>query len=454
MVHPDGAIRWVFANGRSNFEGEGGSRHLTSFNGTAADITDRKRNEEDLRASEERYRALFDSMDEGYCVAEVLFDAGGRPIDYRFLEVNPAFERQSGLVDATGNRMRELAPGHEAHWFETYGRVAETGEATRFEHQAQALGGRWFDVYAFRIGEPQERKVAILFTDITERKRAAERLRESEGRFRALVTATSDVVYRMSPDWSEMQPLDGRDLVSSTDEPSRDYMQKNVPSFEHGRVRDAIQEAISGKTTYELEHQVNRPDGSLGWTFSRAVPILAPEGEIVEWFGMASDVTARKRAEEALVRSERQAKRSFDSLYALVEQCPFGIYIIDSEFRIAAMNQGSQDGAFANVRPVIGRPFEETVRVMWPEPVATDVVREFRRTLDTGESYYSKNFIKPRADKDQLEAYEWETPQSHPARWPTGRRLLLLRLDPAQAGRGRPPRERPAEGRVPRDARP
>ena len=321
VVHPDGAIRWVFANGRSNFTGEGGSRRLASFDGTAADITDRKRAEEDLRASEERYRSLFNSMDEGYCVVEMLFDAGGRPIDYRFLEVNPAFERQSGLVDATGKRMRELAPGHEAHWYETYGRVAETGEAIRFDHQAQALGGRWFDVYAFRLGEPEQRKVAVLFTDITERKRAEQRLRESEGRFRALVIATSDVLYRMSPDWSELQPLDGRGLIASTDVPIRDYMQKNVPSFEHGRVGDAIREAISGKTTYELEHQVNRPDGSLGWTFSRAVPILDAIGDIVEWFGTASDVTRRKEAEEATrEQSERlrEADRRKDEFLAML----------------------------------------------------------------------------------------------------------------------------------------
>ncbi|WP_158290160.1 ATP-binding protein [Ramlibacter sp. WS9] len=132
-----------------------------------------------LRASEERYRSLFSSIDEGFCIIEVLFDERRRPQDYRFCEVNPSFEQQTGLVDAKGKTMRELAPAHEAHWFEIYGRVAETGESIRFENEAKALN-RWFDVFAFRMQEEDGPRVAVLFKDITERKRLSETLRRSE----------------------------------------------------------------------------------------------------------------------------------------------------------------------------------------------------------------------------------------------------------------------------------
>ncbi|MDX3906463.1 MAG: ATP-binding protein [Pigmentiphaga sp.] len=122
---------------------------------------------EALRRSEHRYRLLFESIDQGFCVVQMLFEHG-KPIDYRFLETNPAFETLTGLKHVLGKRMRELVPDHEDHWFQIYGDVALTGQPTRFEHCAEAQG-RWFDVYAFRLGDPEEATVAILFSDITER---------------------------------------------------------------------------------------------------------------------------------------------------------------------------------------------------------------------------------------------------------------------------------------------
>jgi len=160
------------------------------------DVTERKRAEETLRASEEKYRTLFNSIDEGFCVIEVLFDDNDRPLDYRFLEMNQAFKRQTGLVDATGRCMREMAPEHEQHWFDIYGRIALTGEPARFQNPADALGF-YYDVYAFRVGKPAQRQVGILFNDIAERKRDEEALRESEERQTFLLNL-SDAVRPLS----------------------------------------------------------------------------------------------------------------------------------------------------------------------------------------------------------------------------------------------------------------
>ena len=138
---------------------------------------ERHRNEAALRESEARYRTLFEAIDAGFCIIELKFDENHRPIDYRLVEVNPAFERQTGLYGATGQWVSEAAPGLERHWFEIYGRVAATGEAVRFENAAEPLG-RWYDVHAFRTGAPDENRVAILFNDISGRKSAEDRLRE------------------------------------------------------------------------------------------------------------------------------------------------------------------------------------------------------------------------------------------------------------------------------------
>lgn len=141
------------------------------------EIEVRKRSEESLQLSEERYRSLFTTLIVGFCIIEVIFDSDGRPVDYRFLEINPAFVAQTGLENAQGRLMRELAPDHEAHWFEIYGKIALTGEPVRFVNEAKALN-RWYDVYAYRFGSPEKRQVAIVFNDISERKRAEEQINE------------------------------------------------------------------------------------------------------------------------------------------------------------------------------------------------------------------------------------------------------------------------------------
>ncbi|WP_420126140.1 PAS domain-containing sensor histidine kinase [Longimicrobium sp.] len=172
VVHPDGTVRWLRVQGRVEFDGDGHAARPLRGLGTVQDVTAHREAEIALRQSDARYRTLFDSIDEGFCVVEMIFDARGQPADYRFVEANPAFVKHTGLPpDAVGRRAREMLPGLEEHWFQAYGRVALTGEPSRFESGSEAMG-RWFDVFAFRVDEPEQRRVAILFTDVTEYRRA------------------------------------------------------------------------------------------------------------------------------------------------------------------------------------------------------------------------------------------------------------------------------------------
>ena len=148
------------------------------------------------RANESRYQALFRTIEAGFCILEVAFD-GERATDYTFVEVNPAFERQTGLVRAEGHSARELVPNLEQHWFDLYGRVAMTGEPARFESGSEAMG-RFYDVYAFRIDDPTCRRVALLFNDISERRMAELALERSQAELQELAATLEKRVEERS----------------------------------------------------------------------------------------------------------------------------------------------------------------------------------------------------------------------------------------------------------------
>jgi PAS domain S-box-containing protein len=138
---------------------------MTGVCGISTDITERRR-------AEENYQTLFREMLDGFALHEIICDDDGHPVDYRFLAINPAFERMTGLKGDTvlGRTVLEVIPNIEPHWIETYGRVALTGEPHSFENYAAELK-RHFEVTAFR---PAPRQFACIFADITERKRAEE----------------------------------------------------------------------------------------------------------------------------------------------------------------------------------------------------------------------------------------------------------------------------------------
>ena len=143
-------------------------------------------------------------------------------------------------------------------------------------------------------------------TDITPQIHAEHARNESEKRLRAFVSATSEVVYRMSPDWSHMHQLDGRGFLKSTDDWAELDLSQFVPPNDLDFVKEAITKAIATRSIFALEHRVLREDGSLGWTYSRAVPVLDEHGEIIEWIGAASDITERKQSEIKLQESDRR----------------------------------------------------------------------------------------------------------------------------------------------------
>lgn len=162
----------------------------------------------ELRESRERYRALFEAIDEGFCIIQMLFDERDKPVDYRFLQTNPAFERETGMKNVLGKTMREMIPDHDEHWFEIYGRVALTGEAVRFENYSRTLQ-RWFSVFAFPIADHANRRVGMLFSNTTERKRAEQAVKYHSEEIQTLLNVAPLGVYLVDSDFRirEVNPI-------------------------------------------------------------------------------------------------------------------------------------------------------------------------------------------------------------------------------------------------------
>lgn len=318
-----------------------------------------------LRESEERYRTLFEAMDEAYAVVELVAGECGRWTDFLFVEVNPAFMKHTSMPYPVGKTATELLGTPNPRWVEIYGRVIDTGDAVRLEEDP--VLDRVFDLNIFRLGDAGSRRVAVLFTDVTERRRNETALRDSEERFRALVSATSDVIYRMSPDWREMRELSGRGFLAEAARPDADWQEGYILPEDRDFVQARIDEAIRLKVPFELEHRVFRADGAVGWAQTRAIPMLDERGEILEWFGATSDVTERRLGEERL----REARDAL-ALATSASQLGWGAWDFGAD----------EAGWDARGREIIGLREDETTIRSWMERVHPEDREALEREIE------------------------------------------------------------------------
>ncbi len=289
----DGSWKWILARGMIvSRSAEGQPQRMI---GTHIDITERKKVKEALQVSDRNYQTLFNEMLDGFAQHQIICNTAGQPVDYRFMRVNPAFTRMTGLTEEAiiGRTVLEIMPGTEPHWIETYGKVALTGEPAQFENYSAELN-KHFQVTAF---QPVAGQFACIFTDITERKNTEADLRIAAAAFDSresmIITDAHSVIQRINRAFTENTGYRAEEVIGKT------------PAILKSSRHDAeffrsMWESINRMGGWQGEIWDKRKNGEEYMKWLTISAVKNDTGDVTHYIGVQHDITERKLAEEKI----------------------------------------------------------------------------------------------------------------------------------------------------------
>lgn len=361
----DGSWHWILARGKVVSRAPDGSP--TKVLGTHIDIQQRK-------TAENKYQLLFQNLTSGFALHEVIFDASGKVVDFRYLEANPAFERMTGLhaSKVLGRTFRGSLPEADDSMVERYGNVVVTGIPLLFENEVPALR-KWYETLVYPAGQ---NRFAVLFTDITERKQHELALRASEERYRFLAENSLDIILRLdaqgrylwvSPSIRTILGEDPDSLVGTSS------LAKIHPD-DQARVEETFRNLVFGSGIAKSVFRHVKDSGELLWLESIGKAVRDPDtGMLKEVLVSTRDITERK---ETLRRLEELA--AFNQ--QLVDTTGGIIVVFDRMGRIQRFNHAAEDLLGWKEEEVLGLPFFE---IFVPEGRRAEVAKLFPEAFET-----------------------------------------------------------------------
>jgi diguanylate cyclase (GGDEF)-like protein/PAS domain S-box-containing protein len=350
----------------------------------ARDLTERQELETALHESVGRYRRLFETMREGYAYCRMLLDAKGRPRDWVYLAVNPAFERLTGLGDVIGKRVTEILPRtreENPELFEIYGRVVGSGRPEEFEIDFKPLGMR-LRISAFR---PEPEHFVAVFEDVTERRRTEAALAETVANLREVLDASPAAIVVVDAalnvvDWNPA----AHQIFGWA---AADVLGKPLPTIDlaDDDARTRMEAMFAGRIPEPGEVVRRRQDGSLVELSLWNVPLRDADGRIKRMLGMFIDLSDIKQA-------QRNLQRTAGRLGTLFEQAPVGVFLFDRDLVITECNE--------HLTEMVGSPRERLIGLALAKTLDPRLRRGMRAVLDGSHESYVGPYHAPVSDRD------------------------------------------------------